>query len=72
MMIILLLIRGIYVTFTTFRPDSLQTNAEWYSLAAAPELLAVFLFVVPSLVPRKEDLVISRTREHEKGSGVVG
>jgi len=63
-----LLIRGLYIAFTTFRPDINQTEVAWYLLAATPEILAVFLFVVPGLVPRKKDLV-SLAHEREKGSG---
>ena len=60
---ILLLIRGIYHTVST-SIDALQSKAVWYSLAALPELLAVFLFAVSGLVPEKKDLV-SRAHEDE-------
>jgi len=51
-----LLIREIYLT-ATISNISHQNEAAWYPLAALPELLAVFLFAVPDLVPQKRDLV---------------
>jgi len=61
--VILLLIRGIYRT-VSISLAAAESKALWYSLAAAPELLAVFLFAVTGLVPEKKELV---PRTHEDG-----
>lgn len=52
--VILLLIREIYLTATI---NKIQSEGSWYPLAALPELLAVFLFAVPNLVPDKREFV---------------
>jgi len=57
LIVIFLLIREIYLTISTLNNVSHQDEAVWYPLAALPELLAVFLFAVPGLVPDKRDLV---------------
>ena len=54
LIVLLLLIREIYLTATL--NNSRQNEASWYPLAALPELLAVFLFAVPGLVPEKSEL----------------
>ena len=63
LIVILLLIRGIYRA-VSISLAAAESKALWYSLAAAPELLAVFLFAVTGLVPEKKDLV---PRPHEDG-----
>lgn len=65
LIVIFLLIREIYLTTVTISTVSHQNEAAWYPLAALPELLAVFLFAVPGLVPEKREL-IARAHEHEK------
>jgi len=52
LIVILLLARGIYITVRTNAITS-QSQVIWYLFAAAPELLAVFCFAVPGLVPQK-------------------
>lgn len=64
LIVIFLFIREIYLTITTVN-NSRQDEAVWYPLAALPELLAVFLFAVPGLVPDKREL-IAHARGHEK------
>ncbi|KAF9644902.1 hypothetical protein BDM02DRAFT_3149699 [Thelephora ganbajun] len=64
LIVIFLLIREIYLT-ATISSISRQNEAVWYPLAALPELLAVFLFAVPGLVPEKKDL-IARAHDQEK------
>jgi hypothetical protein len=52
--IALLLIREIYLTITVGKiPD----EAVWYPLAALTELIAVFLFSIPGLVPEQREVV---------------
>lgn len=63
--VILLLIREIYVTITTFNNIGHQTEATWYPLSALPELITVMVFAVPGLVPEKKDLV-ARSLAREK------
>lgn len=60
--IILLLIREIYLTITVGKK---QIEAEWYPLAALTEVLVVFLYNVPGLVPDKKD-VIATQKQYEK------
>ena len=56
LMAILLLLREVY-SIVIISLQEPQLKAVWYSLMALPELLVVFLFAVPGLIPRKEDLV---------------
>ena len=56
LIVVLLLIREIFLT-ATLSSISHQKEGEWYPLAALPELLVVFLFATPGLVPQKSDLV---------------
>lgn len=58
----LLLMREIYLTITVGKK---QIEAEWYPLAALTEIIAVFLFNVPGLVPDKKD-VIATQQQYEK------
>lgn len=55
LIVIFLLIREIYFT-ATIGNISHVNEAVWYPLGALPELLAVFLYVVPGLVPEKREL----------------
>jgi hypothetical protein len=48
-----LLIREIYLTITV---GKIVHEAAWYPLAALTELIAVFLFAVPGLVPDKREM----------------
>ena len=58
-----LLVREIYLTITVGKiPD----EAVWYPLAALTELIAVFLFSVPGLVPEKKDMVATQNRSDNK------
>lgn len=59
LIIVLLLIREIYLTITV---GKMVSEAEWYPLAALTELLAVFLFSVPGLVPDKSDVAATQTQ----------
>jgi hypothetical protein len=61
--IVLLLIREIYLTITVGKT---LKEAEWYPLAALTELLAVFLFSVPGLVPNKRDVMATQQQQLEK------
>lgn len=54
LIIILLLIREIYLTITVGKK---QSEGVWYPLAALTELIAVFLFATPGLVPDKSDMI---------------
>jgi len=63
LVVILLLVREIYLT-ATIGNISRQNEPVWYPLAALPELIAVFLFAVPGLVPEKRDLV-AREKDFE-------
>jgi len=61
LIVILLLAREVYLAV---RVSTITTSSEvvWYVVAAAPELLAVFCFAVPGLVPQKGGPV---PHEHE-------
>ena len=59
--VILLLIREVYLVATI---NKVPSEASWYPLAALPELLAVFLFAVPNLIPDKREYV-ARTHGQE-------
>ena len=54
LIIIFLLVRQIYLTITVGKQ---QSEGVWYPLAALTELIAVFLFITPGLVPDKRDMM---------------
>ena len=63
LIIVFLLVREVYLTVTVGKvPD----EAVWYPLAALTELLAVFLFAVPGLVPNKKDVMDAQQGQLDK------
>lgn len=59
LIITLLLIREIFLTVEI---GKIPSEGLWYPFAALTELLAVFFFVTPGLVPEKRDLVATRNQ----------
>jgi hypothetical protein len=63
LVVALLLVREIFLTVTVGKVPS---EGVWYPLAALTELLVVFLFGVPGLVPDKRDVVATQRGQFEK------
>jgi hypothetical protein len=61
LIIALLLVREIYLTITV---GKIPNEAVWYPLAALTEIIAVFLFSVPGLVPDKHDMIASQQGQY--------
>ena len=65
LIIALLLARQIYLTITV---GKIQDEGVWYPLAALTELIAVFLFSAPGLVPDKKDLIETHDKDPDSTS----
>jgi hypothetical protein len=53
---LLLLIREVFSAATLGNPKKFNNEHLWYPLVAVPELLAVILYTIPDLVPRRDEI----------------